>query len=62
MANMPDPMGAIRVEHVTATNAQVALQAAAMVFSGGRGYSSAQVFAMADECLKWLDAKDADGR
>lgn len=59
MASMPDPMGTIRVEHVTATNAQVALQAAAAVYSGGRGYTSAQVFAFADECLKWLEARDS---
>jgi hypothetical protein len=52
-------MGTIKVEHVSASSAHVALQAAATVYSGGRDYSGHQVTALADVFLDWLDAQDA---
>lgn len=43
------------------TNAQSALAAAATVFSGARGYGTAQsVIAVADQLKAWLDRQDAD--
>lgn len=42
------------------TNAQAALAAAATVFSGARGYGTAEnVIAVADRLKAWLDAQDA---
>lgn len=59
MASMPDPMGTIQVQHVTASNAQVALQAAATVYSGARGHVRlADVKLVAESFKNWLDAKD----
>lgn len=58
MAQANVPMGTIKVEHVTATNAQAALQSAATVFSGGRGYSREQVVQLAGYLRGWLDGQD----
>lgn len=41
------------------TNPQAALQAAATVYSGGRGYSSGQVMTLANDFLEWLEDADA---